>query len=64
MTIEANVTDTDDQIVQWHVQIARRADELARGLTGPHDREADLQCWLEAEREVLDDTIEPWSDSA
>jgi hypothetical protein len=53
MTIDTDVTDTDDRIVQWHVQIARRADELARRFAGRHNRETDLRCWLEAEREIL-----------
>jgi hypothetical protein len=44
---------TENRLVQLHVEIARRADQLAQRQRGPRSREIDLQCWLEAEREVL-----------
>lgn len=49
-----NVFPPEDKLVQLNLLIAQRADELARERHGPHDRDADLQCWLEAEREILD----------
>lgn len=45
---------TEDDLLQLQLQIAQRADELAQSRMLPHDYDCDRQCWLEAERDVLD----------
>lgn len=44
----------ENRLVLLHLEIAQRADQLAQRQDGRRDRAADLQCWLEAEREVLE----------
>jgi hypothetical protein len=41
----------DDVLLRWQLDVAMRADELARGI--PAGRDRDLRVWLQAEREVL-----------
>jgi len=40
----------DDALLRWQLDVAMRADELARGTPGGKDR--DLRVWLQAEQEV------------
>ena len=40
-----------DQLAQWELRVAQRADELAK--KSPPGRNHDLASWLEAEREAL-----------
>lgn len=40
-------------LLALELQIARRADELARARPGTRNENTDWECWLEAEREVL-----------
>ena len=42
----------DDALLRWQLDVAVRADELARGTPGGKDR--DLRVWLQAEEEVWD----------
>jgi hypothetical protein len=53
MTITHIKRPAEDRLMALHVQIARRADELAQQQAAQQTRETDLQLWLEAEREVL-----------
>ena len=43
----------NDEMLQVQLLIARRADQLARSRATQSDGNTDLNCWLEAEREVL-----------
>jgi hypothetical protein len=40
-----------DELLQWELKVAQRADELSSKT--PHGRDEDLRTWLQAEREVL-----------
>jgi hypothetical protein len=42
-----------DELLQWELRVAQRADELATQAS--HGRDEDLRYWLQAEREVLVD---------
>ena len=44
-------TDTTDELMQWELWVAHRADELAQKTTPGRDH--DLECWLQAEHELL-----------
>jgi hypothetical protein len=48
-----SIPDPGDSLLHLHVRIAKRADELAGSQRGPQSRERDLRCWLQAEREIL-----------
>ena len=48
----------DDGLLHLQLEIARRADQLARTRGAGFTGETDLNCWLEAEREVLSSTRE------
>lgn len=52
----------EDRLVQLHVRIAQRADQLAQRRLGPRSRELDLRCWLEAERQILGENPD-WRDA-
>lgn len=44
---------TDEDLLQLQLQIAQRADQLARAQQCGRDRDADLKYWLEAERDIF-----------
>ncbi len=46
---------SEDELLNLEMNVARRADALARG--APPDRGSDLAHWLQAEREVLADQL-------
>lgn len=50
----AHPSGSEDKILKFHLQVAQRADELARQTPGTRDRETDRKCWLDAERDVLE----------
>ena len=58
--IQDKVT-TETDLTQLQLQIARRADELARAKVGRCEEKSDLDCWLQAEREILGQVTEPAS---
>jgi len=47
----------EDELLNLEMNVARRADALARGAS--RDRGSDLAHWLQAEREVLADRLPP-----
>ena len=47
-TLEAPASD---RLTHWQLRIAQRADQLAAKMA--RGRDQDLECWLQAEREVL-----------
>jgi hypothetical protein len=50
---------TETDLTQLQLQIARRADELARANVGRLKESNDLDCWLQAEREIIGRMAEP-----
>lgn len=46
-----------DELAQWELRIAQRADQLAAKTE--RGRNQDLENWLQAEREVLTDLAKP-----
>jgi hypothetical protein len=40
-------------LLQFEREIARRADLLAAARGGPSSQQDDVECWLEAERQIL-----------
>ena len=48
----------NDDLLHLQLEIARRADQLARTRGAQFTGKTDLSCWLEAEREVLSSTRE------
>lgn len=43
----------DQKLLRLQLRIAQRADELAQSRMSERNPDLDLQCWLEAEREIL-----------
>jgi hypothetical protein len=43
----------EDELAQLHLEIAKRADEIAARRGGARDPQSSLECWLQAENEVL-----------
>jgi hypothetical protein len=49
---DRKVRDEAD-LLQFEREIARRADLLAAARGGPSSQQEDVECWLEAERQIL-----------
>jgi hypothetical protein len=48
-----DVVLTEQDLLQLQLQIAQRADKLAQSRRLDRNPEADWECWLEAEREII-----------
>lgn len=56
MTITSHFNECirdEADLLELEIQIARRADQLARQHLTDRDHDDDLRCWLEAEEDVL-----------
>ena len=56
LPVRSPATSLDDELMQLELRVARRADELARGID--FSRVKDMLIWFQAEREILGYTNE------